>query len=83
MQTQALYDRASAPTETLTNRNYHGAITTLGHNRIIQDYHRTNYLTTGYERVMRVLPRPKPSLLRRLIRLFTNKKPRAVRSGLK
>jgi hypothetical protein len=73
MQTQALYDRANMPTTKLNRRDYHGLVTTLGHNKIIQDYHRTNYLSTGYERVTKLLPRPKPSLFRRLIRLFANK----------
>lgn len=55
MQTQTLIDRANAPTAILITRDYH-RIATLGHNKIIQDYH-TQTLKAG-ERVTKLLPRP-------------------------
>jgi hypothetical protein len=59
-------------TAILAQRQSH-RIATLGHNQIIHDFHRTNYLTTGRaERVTRVLPKPKKSWLRRVLSLFTN-----------
>lgn len=79
MQRQALYDIANAPTAPLTEaliererEREHNRIATLGRNQIIYDHHR-KYALTGGERVTRVLPRPKPSLWRSVINLFTRK----------
>ncbi len=51
-------DRTNAPTEVLiqATRQHHINVT-LGGNRIIRDYYRTQFLN-GNERVTRLLPRP-------------------------
>jgi hypothetical protein len=49
-----IYDRSNAPTTILAERQHH-INATLGGNKIIRDYYRTQYLTG--ERVTRLLPR--------------------------
>jgi hypothetical protein len=76
MQTQALYDRSTAPTRTLTERESY-RIATLGRNQIIYDWHKTQALKArGGERVTRLLPRPKKSLWRSIVDLIIGKQTR-------
>lgn len=76
--TTVIQDIANAPTRPLTTtilptRQAH-IRATLGGNRIIRDYYKTQYLTG--ERVTRVLP--KPSLWRSFFKLIAEKTKKAV-----
>jgi hypothetical protein len=82
--TTTIDDIANAPTRPLTTipltRQAH-IRATLGGNRIIRDYYKTQYLTG--ERVTKVLPRRKSSLWRSIIDLFTNHQTQRRQHGQK
>jgi len=73
------YDRANAPTEALIqcNREHH-RIATLSSNGIIRDYYKTQALR-GYERVTRLLPRPKFTWRQAMANLIRDKTKRLRR----
>jgi hypothetical protein len=75
------YDRSNAPTTILATRQQH-INATLGGNKIIRDYYRTQVLS-GQERVTRLLPRPTwRQMTAKLIREKTKRLRRLITTAL-